>query len=144
MWSIDVVTPDNDSRQFKTLHVRIYKHLSCGLTRSIGISRRENARLQQVVIVILHLAVYLIGGDMDKSVDTDLLCALEHDVGAIHIGVCEAIRVPKTQIYVRLGCEVEDGVYVEALHAVKHFGRVGDVAMVEGKVSLVIKHARVV
>jgi hypothetical protein len=49
---------------------------------------------------------------VDESLDTHFLCALQQDVGAVHIRVGEAVRVPEAEINVRLSGEVEDGVDV--------------------------------
>ena len=39
---------------------------------------------------------------------------------------------------------MEDSIDVEALHTTKHFGRVGDVSMVETEVPFIIEHAGIV
>lgn len=144
MRAIDVIAADDDDRELETLHVRVDKHFRRGFTGSIGIRRSQNARLQQVVVVVPDLAVNLVGGDVDESVDPDLLGALQHDVGAVHIGMGKDVRVAEAQINMRLGGEVEDGVDFVTLHAVKHLRGVRYVPMVEAEVALVVQDPRVV
>lgn len=81
---------------------------------------------------------------MDEALDTNLLGTLEQDVGAVDVGVGEAVGVAKAQVDVRLGGKVEDGVDVVALQAVDNLRGVGDVTLVEGEVALVIQGAGVV
>lgn len=56
----------------------------------------------------------------------------------------ERIRVSKTQIDVGLRRKVEDGINFVSLQTVHHFRGIGDVAMVEGKVALVVESSSVV
>lgn len=144
MRSIDVIAADDDDGKLEALHVRVDKHLRGSFAGSIGIRRGQDAGLQQVVVVILDLAVDLVGGDVDEAVDPDLLGALEHDVCTVHIGVGEAVRISEAQIDMGLSGKVEDGVDVVTLHAVKHLGGVRYVPMVEAEVALVVQDPRVV
>lgn len=81
---------------------------------------------------------------MDEAADVDLFGTLQQHVCAVDIRVCEVVRVAKAQVDVRLGGKVEYGVDIVSLQAVDHLGRVGDVALVKGKVALVIEHPCVV
>lgn len=65
-------------------------------------------------------------------------------MGPVHIRVGEPVRVAKAQINMRLGRKVENGVNVVPLEAAQDLGRVGDVALVEGKVSSVVEDSGVV
>ena len=65
-------------------------------------------------------------------------------MGAIHIGMGEAVRVAKAKVDMRLSSKMEDGVDLMALHAVDDFGRIGDISLIEGKIPLIVEHASVV
>lgn len=144
MGSVDVVTPNNNDGKLEASHVGIHKHLGGGLACGIRVGRRKNARLEEIVVVVLDLAVDLVGRDVNEALDADLLGTLEEDMGAVDVGVCEAVRVAKAQVDVRLGGKVEDGVDVVALEAVNHLDGVGDVALVEAKVALLVEGACVI
>lgn len=142
--SVDVVAADDDDGELEALLVRVDQHLGGGLGGGVGVGGGEDAGLEEVIILVLNLTVDLIGGDVDEALDADLLGRLEQHVGAVDVGVGETVRVSEAQVDVRLGGEVEDGVDVVALEAVHHLGGVGDVALVEGEVPLVIEGAGVV
>ncbi|KFY44487.1 hypothetical protein V494_01461, partial [Pseudogymnoascus sp. VKM F-4513 (FW-928)] len=144
LWGRYVVAADDDDGELETLLVRVHQHLGGGLGGGVGVGGGEDAGLEEVIILILNLTVDLIGGDVDEALDADLLGRLEQDVGAVDVGVGETVRVSERQVNVGLGGEVEDGVNVVALKAVHHLGGVGDVALVEGEVPLVIEGAGVV
>lgn len=142
--AVDVVAADDDDGQLERLLVRVHEHLGGGLGGGVGIGGRQDARLEQVVVIILDLAVDLVGGNVDEAFDADLLGALEQYMGAIDVGVSETVRVAETQVDVGLRGEVEDGVDVVPLQAVDDFAGVGDVAVVEVEIPLVVQHACVV
>ncbi len=144
MRAVDVVASHNDDGELEALLVRVHQHLGGGLARGVGVGRGEQAGLEEVIVVVLDLAVDLIGRDVDESLDAHLLGALEQHVCAEDIGMGEAVRVSEAQVDVRLGREVEDGVDLVALEAVDDLGGVGDVTLVEGEVALVVQHSRVV
>lgn len=144
MGAVDVVAADDDDGELEALLVRVDQHLSGGLGGGVGVGGGKDASLEEVIVLVLDLAVDLVGGDVDEALDADLLGGLEQHVGAVDVGVGEAVRVTEAQVDVRLRGEVEDGVDVVALEAVHHLGGVGDVALVEGEVALVIEGARVV
>lgn len=144
MGAVDVVAADDDSGHLEALDVRVDKHLSGGLAGGVGVGGGQDAGLQQVIIVILDLTVHLVGGDVDEALDANLLGALEQNVGAVDVGVGEAVGVAKAQIDVRLGGKVEDSVNVVTLQAVDNLRGVGDVALVEGEVALVVQGTGVV
>ena len=144
MRAVYVVTADNNDGQLEALLVRVYHHLCSGLRGSVRVGGGEDARLDKVIIIIHDLTVHLVSGDVDEALDAALLRALEHHVGTIDVGVGEAVRVTETQVDVRLGGEVEDGVNLVSLHAVDDLERVGDVSMVESEVVLVVERAGVV
>lgn len=98
MGTIYIVTSNNDHRKLEALHVRVYKHLSGGLARGVRISWGEDTSLQQVIVIVFHLPIDLISRDMDEASDSNFLCTLQHDMSAVHIGVCESIRVAKAQV----------------------------------------------
>ena len=142
--AVDVVAADDDDGELEALLVRVDQHLGGGLGGGVGVGGGEDAGLEEVIILILNLTVDLIGGDVDEALDADLLGRLEQHVGAVDVGVGETVRVSEAQVDVRLGGEVKNGVDVVALEAVHHLGGVGDVALVEGEVPLVIEGAGVV
>lgn len=144
MGAVDVVAADDDDGELEALLVRVHQHLCGGLGGGVGVGGGEDAGLEEVIILVLNLTVDLIGGDVDEALDADLLGGLEQHVGAVDVGVGEPVRVTEAQVDVRLRGEVEDGVDVVALEAVHHLGGVGDVALVEGEVPLVIEGAGVV
>lgn len=100
--------------------------------------------LQQVVVIVLHLAVHLVGGDVDELFDADLFRTFQEHVSAIHVVVGEAIRVAETQIYMRLSCKVKDCINLVTLQAINDLDRVGDIALIKAKVSLLVQGASVV
>jgi hypothetical protein len=142
--SVDVVAADDDDGELEALLVRVHQHLGGGFGSGVRVGRGEDAGLEEVVILVLNLTVDLVGGDVDEALDANLLGRLEQDVRAVDIGVGEAVGVAEAQVDVGLGGKVEDGVNVMALEAVHHLGGVGDVALVEGEVPLVIEGAGVV
>lgn len=144
MWSVDVVGANNDDWHLEGLLVRVNQHLSGGLGGSVWVGWSQNAGLEEIILLILNLSVNLIGGDVDETLDSDLLGGLEENVGSVNVGVGESVRVAKGQVNVGLGSEVEDGVNVVTLQAVHDLGWVGDITMVEGEVSLIVQGARVV
>ena len=144
MRSVDVITPNDNNGKLEAALIRIHKHLGSRLARGIRVRRRKDARLEQIIVVIIDLSVDLVGRDVDQALNADLLGALKEDVGAVDVGVGEAVRVAKAQIDVGLGGKVEDGVDIVALEAVDDLDGVGDVALVEAKVALLVEGARVV
>ena len=144
MRPIDVIAPHDNDGQLEALLVRLHQHLGGRLARGVRVRRRQYARLEQVRVLVVDLAVDLVGRDVDEALDADLLGALEQHVGAVDVGVREAVRVAKAQVDVRLRGKVEDGIDVVALEAVHHLGRVRYVALVEGEVAPLVEDARVV
>lgn len=124
--------------------IRLHKHLGRRFTSSIRICRCKDARLQQLAIVFLDLAIDLVGGHMDEPLDADLLRTFQQHVGAIYIGMREAVRVAKTEIDMRLSRKVKNGVDFMALHAVQDLSRMCQVSVVKRKVGAVIQGARVI
>lgn len=141
---VDIVAADNDGGELEALLIRVHQHLGGGLAGGIGVGRGQDARLEQIVVIVTHLAVDLIGRDVDEAADVYLFGTLQQHVGAVDIGMGKVVRVAKAQVDVRLGGKVEDCIDAVALQAVDHLGRVGDVALVKGKVALVVEHTRVV
>lgn len=144
MWSVNVVGADNDDWHLEGLLVRVDQHLSGGLGGSVWVSWSQNAGLEEIILLILNLSVNLVGGDVDETLDSDLLGGLEENVGSVNVGVGESVRVTEGQINVGLGSEVEDGVNVVTLQAVHNLRWVGDITVVEGEVSLVVQRTGVV
>src|SRR3569833_3072485 len=144
VWAVDVVTPHYDDGEFEALLVRVDQHLGGGFAGSVRVGRGQYAGLEQVVVIVLDFAVDLVGGDVDESTDADLLGALEKDVGAVHVGVGESIRIAEAQVDVGLGGEVEDGVDVVALEAVYHHRKKRKNTKVEAEVTPIVKGAGVV
>jgi hypothetical protein len=142
--SVDVVTPNNNDGKLEASHIRIHKHLGGSLARGVRVGRSKNARLEEIIVVVLDLSIDLVGRDVNEALDANLLGTLEQHVGAVDVGVSKAVRVAKAQVDVRLGGKVEDGVDVVALEAVDHLDGVGDVALVEAKVALLVEGACVV
>lgn len=120
------------------------QHLCGGLAGSVWVGGSQDAGLQQIVVVISDLAIDLVGGDVDELLDAHLLGTLEENVRAVHVGVGELVGVSEAQVDVGLGGKVEDGIDVMPLEAVHDLGGVGDVAMVEGEIPLVVEHPGIV
>lgn len=142
--SVDVVAADNDDGQLEALLVRVDKHLGGGLGGGIRVGGREDAALEEVVVVVLDFAVDFVGGNVNEALDAYFFGALEEHVGAVDVCVGEAVRVAKAEVNVRLCGKVENGVNVVALQTADDFVGVGNVALVKRKVALVVEHARVV
>lgn len=96
----------------------MHQHLCSGLTGSIWVGWSKNACLEEIVLIIPDLSVDLIRGDVDKLLDTNVLCTLQQNVCSIDICMCESVRVTETQVDVRLGGEVEDGINLVSLQTV--------------------------
>lgn len=144
MRSVDIVASNNDHRELETLLVRVNQHFCRSFACSVWICGGQNASFQQILIIVFNFTIHLISGDVDEFLDSDLLRALQENVCAVDVCVCEGIRVTKTQINMRLCSEVENGIDVVALEAVHNFGGVCDVAMVEREVSLVVEDSGIV
>lgn len=114
--------------------------LACGIRVGWG----QDAGLLQLVFAVANFAINLVCRYMDKSLDASFLGALQKDVGAIDVCVGKAVGIAKTQIHVRLSGKVHHGIDVITLHAVKNFGGIGQVAMIKGKVALVVEGSGVV
>ena len=119
--AVDVVAAHDDGWEIEGLLVRVDKHLGGCFAGGIRVGWGKNARLEEIVVLVLDLTVYLVGRDVDEPLDADLLGALQQHVGAIHVGVGEAVGVAKAQVDMRLGGKVEDGVDVVSLQAGDHF-----------------------
>lgn len=91
MRSVNVVTAHDDNGELEALLVGLDKHLGRSLGGSVRVRGCENAGLEEVVIVIVHLAIDLIGGDVNEALDVDALGALKQNVGAVDVGVSESI-----------------------------------------------------
>lgn len=61
MRAIDVVAADNDGGELEALLVRVHQHLGGGLAGGIGVGWGQDARLEQIIFVVAHLAVDLVG-----------------------------------------------------------------------------------
>lgn len=61
MRTVDIVAPYDNGRQLEALLVRVHQHLGGRLAGGIWVGGRENAALEQVVIVVLDLPVDLVG-----------------------------------------------------------------------------------
>lgn len=77
MRAVDVVAADNDNGQLKALHVRVHQHLGSGFAGSVGVGGGQDAGLQQIIVIILDLTVNLVCGNMDKTLNANLLGSLE-------------------------------------------------------------------
>ena len=144
MGTVDVVASDNDDGELETLLVGVDQHLGSGFAGSVWVCWCQNAGLEQIIGIISNLSIYLVGGNVNELLDPNLLGTLQQNVGTIDIGVGEGIRVTETQIDVGLCGEVEDSIDLVSLEAVHDLGGVGDVAMVEGEVALVVQDPGVV
>jgi hypothetical protein len=69
------------------------QHLSRSFARGVGIGRSQNTGLKQIVVVVLHLTIDLVGGDVNETADADLLGALEQNMSAVDICVGKPVRV---------------------------------------------------
>lgn len=144
MRSVNIVASDNDHRKLEALLVRMDQHFCGSFACSIWVGGGQNAGLQQIIRIVSDLSVHLICGNVDELLDSNLLCALQKDVCAINVGMGEGVRVSKTQIHMGLRRKMEDCINVVSLQTVHHLGRVGDVAMVECKVALVVQGSSIV
>jgi hypothetical protein len=77
MWAIDVVAADDDGGELEALLVRVHQHFSGGLAGGVGVGRGQDARLEQVIVVVAHLAVDLVGRDVDEAADVYLFGTLQ-------------------------------------------------------------------
>ena len=59
-----------------------------------------------------HIAVDLVGADLEETMDLVLPGGLQQHVGAVHVGLDEATRVQDGPVHVGLGGEVDDGVHL--------------------------------
>lgn len=144
MWTIDIIGAHSDQRQLEAAPVRADHHLRRRLAGRVGIGRRKYACLAQICCAHRHIAIHLVCGDVYEPIDAVLPRSFKQNMCAVHIGVCELVRVTKAQVDVRLRREVEDGVdLVLAKHSLDVAWRC-DVAVFEGKVRSVVEHARVV
>ena len=73
MWSVDIVTSNDDNRKLEALIVGVYQHLSCSLGGSVRVSRSQNARLEQIISILLDFSINLIGGNVHKLLDPKVL-----------------------------------------------------------------------
>lgn len=144
MWSVHVVASNNYRRQLKALVVGLYEHFGRCLARCIGVGWRKNARLDQIIVILLDFAVHLVCRYVYEALYLDFLGALQQHVGSIYICMSEAIRVAKTQVNVRLCGKVQDSVDFISLHAVQDFGWVCEVPVVESEIAFIIQNSGVV
>lgn len=107
---IDVVTSDRDQGQLEAVPVCANHHLCRRFARRIRICRRKQARLAQVRGSHRHISINLIRRYMYEAVNTMFSRPLQQHMRAIHIRIRELVRVPKTEIDVRLRGEVENGI----------------------------------
>jgi hypothetical protein len=144
MWAVDVVGTDNDDWQLERLLVRVDQHLGSSLGGSVWVGWGQDGSLKEIIIILLDLTVDLISRDMDEALDASGLSALKENVSTVDISVGEAVRVAERQVDVGHGGEVEDGVDVVALDAGLDLLWVGDVALEEVEVLLLVQGAGVV
>jgi len=142
--AVHIIAAHDNGWKLEALEIRVNKHLGSRFARSVGVGRSKNARFMQVIITFLDLAVDLVGRDVNEALDASLFGTLQKDVRTVHVGVREAVGVAEAQVDVRLGSEMKHRVNFMALHAVQDLGRVGEVAVVEGKVASVIEGPRVI
>lgn len=82
---------------------------------------------------------------MVESLETTILLdTLEQDVRAKDVVFGEGIRVTKTQIHMRVGREVEDGVDAVIPEALQHVAWPCYIAVEEAEIWLRLQHARIV
>lgn len=136
MRPIDVVASSDHNRQFEALPICIHKHLCSSLARSVWVCGREQTCLHKVFAIFINFAVHLIGRDVDETSNASSFGAFQHDMSAIDVCSRESVRIAKTQVHVRLGCEVKDGVYIVLLKACGHIRGTHNVALKKGKVWL--------
>lgn len=89
--SVDVVAAHDDGGQPEALLVRVHQHLGGRLAGRVRVRGRQDAGLEQVVVVVLDLAVHLVGRDVHEAPHAHLLGALQQHVRAVHVGVREAV-----------------------------------------------------
>jgi hypothetical protein len=58
--AVDIVAPHNYSGDFEGFPIRMYQHLRGRLAGSVWVRWCENAALQQVVVIVFSLAIYLV------------------------------------------------------------------------------------
>lgn len=82
---------------------------------------------------------------MVESPDTTILLdTLEQDVCAKHIVFGKRVRVTKTQIHMRVGREVEDGIDAVISEALQHVTWSRHIAVEEAEIRLRLQHASIV
>ena len=92
----------------------------------------------------MDLPVHLICGYMNKASNLHFLRSFQQYVSATHVCLCEAIRVPKAQIDMGLGCEMKDGVDPVSCQALQDLSWVRDISANEGEVLPAIETSDVV
>ncbi|CRK20190.1 hypothetical protein BN1723_012060, partial [Verticillium longisporum] len=60
-------------------------HLGSGFACSIRVRRGQDARLEQIVVIVLDFSVHLVGRDVDKLADANAFGAFEQYMGAVDI-----------------------------------------------------------
>jgi len=85
--SVYIVASDNDDRELEALVIGVHQHFRSCLASSVGIGGSQDALLNQIFTVLIDLAIYLICGDVDESLQQAMiLSTLEQYVGTIDVG----------------------------------------------------------
>ena len=91
MWPIYIVRTNGDQRQLEATPVCADHHLCRCFTRRVWICWGQYACLAQVCRSDRYIAVYLIGRDVYKSIDTMFPRSFKQNMCAIYIGVGELV-----------------------------------------------------
>lgn len=91
MRAIDIVTTNNNGREFEALMIGVDHHFSGCLACSVGVSWGKDAGFLQLIFAVAHFAINFVCRDVDKSFNAGFLGTLQKDVRAVDVGMCEAI-----------------------------------------------------
>lgn len=138
MRPIDIIASNNNRREPKAFIIRLDQHFSRSFAGRVGVGRGKDAGLQQLILVFLNFSINLVCRDVNKSLNTCLFCTFKEHMCAVNISMRKAIGITKAQVDMRLGCEVHHSIDIIPLHTIENFRWVSEIAVIKGKVALVV------
>lgn len=108
--AVDVVATSDDEGHAKRSVVRLGKELGASLGGGVGVGGLQHLFLHHGILVMVLLAVHLIGGDVNESLDAVVLRGLKEHMRAHDVVLGELEGVAEGVVDVRLGREVHDRV----------------------------------
>ena len=88
-----------------TVPVGLHQEVAAGLARRVRIARRERCAL--IRQPGRHVAVHLVGADLQEPLHAGLARRLEQHVQPYDVGADKSIRVEQRAVHVRLGRKVD-------------------------------------